>query len=204
MSQLLDVQVLDPDRAIPFTPVVALRGGVVQRKLQDQHDLVVFLLDTGCRYSEAATITWDCIDTQAWETINVYRWKVGNEGLLGMTARLRTVLRGRWLAQEGPYVFGGYGKTRNQPRGHATRGIMKAYDRAGLNEAHKVERFGRATVHSLRDTFASRLIQNGLDISKVSRLLGHASLLQTQKYSHLIPSEDAATAATILDKAAGL
>ena len=76
---------------------------------------------------------------------------------------------------------------------------MNAYDRAGLNEPHKVERFGRATVHSLRDTFASRLIQNGLDIAKVSKLLGHATLLQTQKYSHLIPSEDAAVAASILD-----
>ncbi len=190
---------LDPMRLMRFQPPLAERSEVLQHQLRDQRDLVIFLLDTGCRYGEAARLTWDCVDTKAWETINIYRWKVGNEGVLAMTARLRSTLRTRWEAQEGPYVFPGYGETRNQPRGHATGGIMKAYDRAGLNEPHKVERFGKATIHSLRDTFASRLIQNGLDIAKVSKLMGHATLMQTAKYSHLIPSDDAATAASILD-----
>ena len=43
------------------------------------------------------------------------------------------------------------------------------------------------TIHSLRHTFASRLLRNGVDISVVSKLLGHADINTTYgKYIHLL------------------
>ncbi len=39
--------------------------------------------------------------------------------------------------------------------------------------------------HSLHHTFASWLVQKGLSIYKVSKLLGHADLKTTQIYAHL-------------------
>jgi hypothetical protein len=40
-------------------------------------------------------------------------------------------------------------------------------------------------IHALRHTFASRLVQRGVRIEVVSKLLGHKTLQQTMVYAHL-------------------
>jgi len=41
--------------------------------------------------------------------------------------------------------------------------------------------------HDLRHTFATRLAQAGVDLYKVSKLLGHKDIKMTQRYSHHCP-----------------
>jgi len=55
------------------------------------------------------------------------------------------------------------------------------------------------TPHTFRDTFAARLVQAGVSLLKVSKLLGHANVLMTQKYAHLSPEATGAEAAAVLD-----
>lgn len=44
--------------------------------------------------------------------------------------------------------------------------------------------------HTLRHTFASLLVQEGVSIYKVSQWLGHSEVRTTQIYAHLIPGYD--------------
>lgn len=51
----------------------------------------------------------------------------------------------------------------------------------------------KGSLHTTRHTYASHLVQNGVDIFTVSKLLGHASVKTTMIYAHLAPKtyEDA-------------
>ena len=42
-------------------------------------------------------------------------------------------------------------------------------------------------LHDLRRTFATRLAQAGVDLYKISKLLGHKDIKMTQRYAHHCP-----------------
>lgn len=185
----------------PLRPIVFANGrakgcayritsGVAQRQMQDNYDLVVLLLDTGARYSEGASLLWSDIDVISWETIKIYRPKVQNEGVLRMTSRLREVLKRRRAKDpKGTYVFQGYAKKGGvASRGKSTKAIHHAIERAGLNNTSTVQKLGRVTLHTLRHTFASRLVQNGATLFEVQHLLGHADTRMTERYAYLVQS----------------
>jgi len=56
--------------------------------------------------------------------------------------------------------------------------------------------------HDLRHTFASRLVMAGADLSSVQKLLGHRSIVTTQRYAHLSPEHLRATVDLLAQKPA--
>lgn len=58
---------------------------------------------------------------------------------------------------------------------------------------------GAATLHSCRDTYATCLLNRGLSLEKVSHLLGHSTLSQTQKYAKFAQRPTAEEARQILN-----
>ena len=194
---------LDPTRHVANAPPYEERvkkGHRLQRQLQDTHDLVVLLIDTGVRGGEGYEAPWAAIDTRDWSCFNFYAAKVGKEGNFPLTERLKEVLKRRHRETNSPYIFA-HRDNPMKPRGYAPNAIKRAIARAGLNEEHLVERYGSFTpMHSFRHTFASRLVQNGMSLYSVSRLLGHTDTKTTERYAHLAPSQVGLEAVEILNK----
>lgn len=77
-------------------------------------------------------------------------------------------------------------------RGSAADWIIKRFttirNRAGLRDL---------SIHKLRHTTASRLVQKGVDLYKVQRFLRHSSPAMTQRYAHLTVDDLQETAALL-------
>jgi integrase len=166
------LQELDPKRAGNGLAPLDERARKQVKDVQDNYDLVVMLLDTGARYSEIAGLRWDQIDLNL-AVIRLWRSKVSNESLIFMTKRVRQIIANRWRTRLSKYLFS---NSKGGARGYSVIAIRKAFHRAGLHDC---------TVHTLRHTHASRLIQNGMSVYEVKSVLGHADIRTTMRYAHL-------------------
>jgi len=84
------------------------------------------------------------------------------------------------MKRKGNYAFSNdRGEKRCNKR---TSKVFKKYIRSvGYDE--------KFTMHHLRHTFASHLVQRGCSIYKVSQLLGHLDIKTTEVYAHLAPEK---------------
>ena len=164
---------LDPRRSVKGLAPYEERHSSLRNTMWDAFDLAILLLDTGARYSEIARLEWKQVSL-ADRSINLWRPKVQNESILFMTDRVYEVLNRRSSERnQRPHVFQ---NKRGEKRGYAGQSLRKALKRGGLSGF---------TIHTLRHTHATRLVQNGISLYEVKEVLGHTDIKTTMRYAHL-------------------
>jgi len=157
----------------------------------DKHlkPIVTFALNTGCRRGEILGLTWDRVDLKH-GFILLDDTKSGKRREIPINATVRAVLQGIVRRLDVSYVFvnpetvkerppvkeGGKKRPASGRYFDVKKSFATACRKAKLQDFH---------FHDLRHTFASQLVMNGVDITTVSKLLGHANLTMTLRYAHL-------------------
>jgi integrase len=156
-------------------------------KNPDGYDLVVLLLDTAARLNEIQQLHWDNVDLNNGE-IRLWRTKTRTESILKLTDRSLQTLKTRYKATINTGLI--FPSTKGDLRRTTPKTIQKAYKQLGLNDF---------VTHSIRHSTASKLVNRGMSLFAVSKLLGHSSITMSERYSHIEQSVVANQAAEILN-----
>jgi integrase len=145
---------------------------VVPRKY---HPLILLALHTGMRRGETLNLLWEDLDFKR-KRITIRQTKAGEARHIPMNDVVRQTLQSLARMLHNPFVFPG-------EKGSLRKGIENTEWKRYLQEAG-IENF---RWHDLRHTFATRLVMKGVSLYVVSKLLGHHSLVMTERYAHLAP-----------------
>jgi integrase len=158
---------LRPDlRTVPFSDFV--------------QPLVLLPLNSGLRRGELFSLEWDDVDlSRGMLTVQGKTAKSGKTRHVELNSAIRNTFR-TWKKQ-----MASAGLVFPSPRGGDRLDNINHTWSALMRDAKIVNlRF-----HDLRHTFASRLVMCDISLAVVRELLGHSSILTTQKYAHLAPKK---------------
>ncbi len=139
----------------------------------------------GLRLSEVIGLRVDDVDSKRM-VIRVRQAKGRRDRYVMLSPRLLTLLREYWkLERPTDWLFPG-DVPGNPITGKAVHKIcVRAAENAGLGK--------HVTVHTLRHSFATHLLEAGTDIRTIQILLGHRKLETTAIYTHVSPATVEAT-----------
>lgn len=143
----------------------------------------------GLRVSEVVAIEVGHIDSGRM-VIHIVAGKGGKDRYVMLSRQLLGILRAYWkLARPRRYLFPG-------------RDADTPIDVTVLHAACRSARIAagidkKVSVHTLRHSFATHLLEQGIDIRIIQALLGHANLSTTARYTRVAMSTVAATASPL-------
>jgi integrase/recombinase XerD len=160
----------------PLSPGDAvLLLGAANRISETCGTMIGLMLYTGLRLSEVAGLRWDQVDLEA-RRLRILG-KGNKERVIPLSPNTVPALRARRLRTPGEWVFpSGYAYREHVHTGTVRNMVLKAAKLAGLRGVNP---------HRLRHTFATTLVDNGVDIRRIQALLGHSSLATTQIYTQV-------------------
>ena len=131
----------------------------------------------GLRASEVVSLRIGDIDSRRM-VIRVEQGKGGKDRYVMLSAQLLGILRTYWrLARPKDWLFLGRDGRRPIDVQVLHAACRSARTAAGLDK--------RVTVHTLRHSFATHLLETGTDLRIIQVLLGHSNLSSTARYTHV-------------------
>jgi integrase/recombinase XerD len=152
----------------------------------------------GLRLLEGVQLQVKEIDGER-QVLHICQGKGGKDRYIPLPSACLKMLRLHWLTHRHPlWMFPSPVGDRQQPMSQS--GMQRAFQ-AALKEAgiHK-----RATVHTLRHSYATHLLEAGVNLRIIQSYLGHASPTTTSIYTHLTSITEAQTHHTLNEMVAGL
>ena len=131
--------------------------------------LWIFLIDIGCRLSEALKLKWEHIDFQN-DFVKFVNTKNGEDRDVPMFKRVRDILeqrRERGLKSPFPFSISSVEWTWRKVRRELGMDNEKDF-----------------VIHSLRHTCITRLLKRKIGIETVQLVVGHSDIRMTQAYNH--------------------
>ncbi|MDX9963949.1 site-specific integrase [Desulfobacter postgatei] len=166
---------------------------ILQKKSQETYEMALLSLHCGLRAGEVFSLTWKDIDLDH-GLVTLLDTKSGKTRTVSMTADVQSFFMEKDTGSKQDLIFP------DRQTGGIRKQISKSFPRAvsetGLNDGIE-DRRQRVTFHTLRHTFASWLVMNGISLYDVKELLGHATLTMTERYAHLAPDRNKKAAATM-------
>ena len=153
---------------------------IFSQVINPKHKLLLLLgYGAGLRRSEIVGLKW--VDISFDEHKIFVRQSKGNKDRVVMlpysiVAYLEDY---RKLYPPDEWVFAGQYKGEALSTGTVQTVMRNAVEKAGLEK--------KASVHTLRHSFATHLLENGTDIRYIQQLLGHANIKTTMVYTHILP-----------------
>ena len=147
------------------------------------HDFLIFLLQTGCRLSEAVNMRWADVDFDHRRITIRSRLnsptKSGKARTIPLTDTLFDTLDSK---KDRPTIWI-FPSNRGKPRRNQTN--HKMFN--DLLDVAVIDKNGRS-LKSLRHTFVTHLFNQGQPLELISKIVGHQSpAITAQVYAHLIP-----------------
>lgn len=142
--------------------------------------MMCLFFSAGIRRNELLNLRPEDIDFER-KVISIKNGK-GNKGRISILSEISERLLKEYLATYKPreYLFEG------QKGGRYSAGsIWKVFDR--IKSQAEIDKKG--SVHMLRHSFATHLLEGGTDIRYIQSLLGHSSIKTTQIYTHVATDE---------------
>jgi len=166
----------------PKTLPAVLSGEEVHQLLKcvqpiKQRTVFVTLYAAGLRLSEALQLRVTDIDSRGMQLL-VAHGKGNKQRQIPLSPRLLEVLRQYWNELR-PNLYLFPGKTNDRPLSGSViqKGCKLAAEQAGLKK--------RVTPHTLRHSYATGLLEAGVDLLTIGQLLGHSRFSSTLIYLHV-------------------
>lgn len=197
--------VRSPDRQT--LPQVLTRAEVARlfAVVREERFLVIlrFIYACGLRIGEAVKV--EVSDLRGGERVHVRQAKGNKDRYVPLPPAMAAELRAWWRTHRHPrWVFPGLGRDwRNGASSSAT--LAQAAEPMGVGSIQHCVRLVVAAaglpqatcVHTLRHSYATHLLEEGVSIRLISAYLGHASLETTSRYTHLTAVNEAAARAAV-------
>ncbi|SHF87010.1 tyrosine-type recombinase/integrase [Flavisolibacter ginsengisoli] len=142
--------------------------------------IVMLLYSTGMRLSEIAHLKITDIDSHNMR-IKVVQGKGSKDRFTILSQAVLLELRAYYIIYKPKeYLFNGTRKGCPMSMRNIQHLVQISLAKAGLGSK-------QFTVHTIRHSFATHLVDNGTDLHTVKELLGHSALQTTMRYLHLSP-----------------